>query len=225
MSQENKPPKLDQQVPDWARDICHDMRTPINAIMGFSDILSRKVDPNDSALIQQIQEASHQLLALLDNVLLFSREEAVLSHLIGNTPIEPTYQKVAKQFNTKLNHRKIRIISELDPTLSPALYQQIFERFLSNLVLAVSNLPNKTYHLRSDATENAVTLSLEAENQTIWPPLLQSWEEPPSAVSAEALAGPVLLKLLKMMRGTYQMQAHQTLLTFVIPTQTVPTSD
>ncbi len=62
----------------------HEVRTPLNGILGFSELLARTADlpPESREYAQTIRSSGETLLRILDDVLEFSRIEA------GNLPIE-----------------------------------------------------------------------------------------------------------------------------------------
>ncbi len=69
--------QADQAKTDFLRSMSHDIRTPINIIMGMLEIISRS--PEDTALVQSCREkaqtAAGYLLALVNDVLTLNRLE------------------------------------------------------------------------------------------------------------------------------------------------------
>ncbi len=65
-------------------NMSHEIRTPLNAILGLIQLLRRDVtEPTSSQHLAHVEEASHHLLALIDDILDLSRIEA------GKLAIEP----------------------------------------------------------------------------------------------------------------------------------------
>jgi signal transduction histidine kinase len=69
--------------------ITHDLRTPLTAIIGYSDLLvmgvPEKVPDASHEHVQRIRTSARQLLSLLDELLAFARDEgAVMSDAIGS---------------------------------------------------------------------------------------------------------------------------------------------
>ncbi len=64
----------------FLRVMSHELRTPMNAIMGFSQLLLRQLQhqlkPQQASMIDRILNNSKNLLALIDDILDFSRIEA-----------------------------------------------------------------------------------------------------------------------------------------------------
>src|SRR6185437_9475799 len=57
--------------------ISHEFRTPLNAIIGLSDLLGKsKLDSEQQEMSETIGKSGHQLLALINSILDFSRVES-----------------------------------------------------------------------------------------------------------------------------------------------------
>ncbi|WP_188110033.1 transporter substrate-binding domain-containing protein [Sulfurimonas hydrogeniphila] len=62
---------------EFLSNMSHEIRTPLNAIIGFSDILSEKIqDPKLKSHIKTVKNASHTLLTLINDILDLSKIEA-----------------------------------------------------------------------------------------------------------------------------------------------------
>lgn len=62
---------------DFFARISHELRTPINAIMGMSDLLLEpRLDQRQARRVQVIHDSAHELLTLINDVLDYSRIEA-----------------------------------------------------------------------------------------------------------------------------------------------------
>jgi two-component system sensor histidine kinase RpfC len=65
--------------------ISHEFRTPLNAIIGLSDLLGKtKLDSEQEEMSETIGKSGHQLLALINSILDFSRAES------GRIAVKPT---------------------------------------------------------------------------------------------------------------------------------------
>ncbi|MGN1093985.1 MAG: PocR ligand-binding domain-containing protein, partial [Candidatus Neoclostridium sp.] len=78
-------------------NMSHDIRTPMNAIIGFTELLDKHLDDKElaRAYIKKIQTSNEFLLSLINNVLEMARIES------GKTTFEETYWN-AKAFNDTL---------------------------------------------------------------------------------------------------------------------------
>ncbi len=77
--------------------ISHDLRSPLNSILGFSEMMSLYAESNNTEQLiqssQQVYSSSRKLLALVDNLLLWSRSQ------IGSTRYNPQKLDLAIQCN------------------------------------------------------------------------------------------------------------------------------
>lgn len=78
-------------------NMSHDIRTPMNAIIGFTELLDKHLDDKEQAreYIKKIQTSNAFLLSLINNVLEMARIES------GKTTLDETYWNVYK-FNDSL---------------------------------------------------------------------------------------------------------------------------
>ena len=67
----------------FLNSMSHDIRTPMNAIIGFTDLLSENLDDKEKAgdYIAKIRSSSDYLLSLINNVLEMARIESVKTEL------------------------------------------------------------------------------------------------------------------------------------------------
>jgi len=97
---------------EFIASIGHEVRTPMNAILGFNDILRQELasNPEDVHVVDLIRRSTEQLLGLVNNVLDFSQLQAnrlslvagkfSLSHLAHE--VFGKYQPLAQQKNLNL---------------------------------------------------------------------------------------------------------------------------
>jgi signal transduction histidine kinase len=97
---------------EFIASIGHEVRTPMNAILGFNDILRQELasNPDDVRVVDLIRRSTEQLLGLVNNVLDFSQLQAnrlslvaskfSLSHLAHE--VFGKYQPLAQQKNLSL---------------------------------------------------------------------------------------------------------------------------
>ena len=76
---------------EFLASMSHDIRTPMNAIIGMAELLSETpLNPEQKKYIKVFQESSESLLSLMDNILDFSKIEA------GQVKIEDVYFRLRK---------------------------------------------------------------------------------------------------------------------------------
>ena len=61
----------------FLRNMCYEIRTPLNSVVGFSELIEKGADADDEKLfIEEIKKNSRSLLNLVNNILLLSRLDA-----------------------------------------------------------------------------------------------------------------------------------------------------
>lgn len=121
-------------------NMSHDIRTPMNAIVGYSELLQKHLDDREKCedYIKKIRSSSDFLLSLINNVLEMARIESGKVTL-DETPIEPgrVTDAVANVFAEDVEQRKIQFTREFD-VQTKYIYcdqlkmQKIFLNLLSN---------------------------------------------------------------------------------------------
>ena len=148
---------------DFMSRMSHDIRTPMNAIIGMTEIAVRYLDDRERVMdcLEKITVSSKHLLSLINEVLDMSKiesgkielaeEEVNLSELIDNlvTIIRPSVQKNNHNLDVHITN-----VEHQDVLGDPVRLQQIFMNILGNsvkytppggnLLLEVHEKPSKT---------------------------------------------------------------------------------
>ena len=124
-------------------NMSHDIRTPMNAIIGFSTIAASHIDNRDQVLdcLQKVLASSNHLLSLINDILDMSRiesgkvqikeQECNISELIHNLVNIVQPQVKAKQLDLFID--TFEVINE-DVIADPLKLNQVFINLLSNAV-------------------------------------------------------------------------------------------
>lgn len=103
--------------------LSHELRGPLNGIIGFADLLSSDVLPPDSprrqAFLGHIQQRGRHLLQLVEDVMTLSRVEAGL-HTFRPEPLDPA-QVVARVVDirhTQLIRHGVSVVTQVDAALA-----------------------------------------------------------------------------------------------------------
>ncbi|HEX6590356.1 MAG TPA: response regulator [Longimicrobiales bacterium] len=119
----------------------HEMRTPLNAIIGYADLLEMQVDGplgrGQGAHVDRIQVASRYLLDLINNVLDLSRADAGGIEL-DLRPVDPSavLEEVVALLDKEAQQKKILLVIEPLPPGLPNAYVDLnrLRQILTNLV-------------------------------------------------------------------------------------------
>jgi signal transduction histidine kinase len=129
--------QANRDLESYAYSISHDLRTPLQIIDGYTDILAMKVKDNESAMrsVEMIHQNIRQMDALIHNVLMISR--------ITREPLKlqsvDTYniaRLVADMETVPFSAHAFDIQYQQLPVLQadPTMVQQIFHNLISNAV-------------------------------------------------------------------------------------------
>lgn len=92
-------------------NMSHDIRTPMNAIMGFTELLERNLDDQEKArgYLQKIQNASSLLLTIINQVLEMARIESGSATLkLEATDLSALFHSVNTVFEADIQKKKIQ---------------------------------------------------------------------------------------------------------------------
>jgi PAS domain S-box-containing protein len=134
--------KLERMRADFNSMIVHDLRSPLNIIQGYVDIVRTevvgKVNEEQAELLTIAKDNVFKVLKLIDNFLTASKLEA------GHLNIEPEVNSIntliedlANQYQVLAKEKKIKLSKTLDENI-PFLYfdkfrlEQVFRNYLSN---------------------------------------------------------------------------------------------
>ena len=137
----NKAEESDRLKTSFIDNISHEVRTPLNAIVGFSDILPTVTDPNErDGLISIIKENNQKLLNIFEDMMTISKAEASDDKTkmnISDFDVMPMLYEVVEKFSKKnlnpnvsincdVSMEKFKIHSDY------GRLREIIENFMSN---------------------------------------------------------------------------------------------
>lgn len=115
----------------------HDLRTPLRAITGFTDVLlderAGHVTPEGRRYVSSIRAGSAQMSELIENLLSFSRvgRQDLARRVV---PLGPICQSVLEEIGPETGSRKVQIAVEALPEVfaDPNLVRIVFVNLISN---------------------------------------------------------------------------------------------
>lgn len=210
-------------------EMSHDIRTPMNAIMGMTDIALSHVGDRQRVedCLKKIQMASGHLLSLINEVLDMSRiesgrmtlvEEVIqLADMIHEILIVIKPQAVKKNISF---HLELRDIFQEDLVGDLLRIRQIYINLLSNAVKYTESGGNVWMRLRQRKGEkNKVWLELEVEDngigmtqeflERIFEPFERERNTTFSKIEGTGLGMSITKKLVEMMEGTIDVESSK----------------
>jgi two-component system sensor histidine kinase RpfC len=119
-------------------NISHELRTPLNAIVGFSGLMDKVSDDAQKVqLVKRIQNASASLLALVEDVLDFSRIESGHVELADEAVnIFKLAVSIQDMFESQARLKNISLVLDISSTVKPIIRsdEQRLRQVLVNLV-------------------------------------------------------------------------------------------
>jgi len=108
---------------EFLANMSHEVRTPLNAVIGFSSILAAQTTDNkQKGNINFIQEAGESLLTLINDILDLSMIEAGLLE-IQYEQVKPQviFTELQQIFNIEIAEKNLEFMMEIDKSLPPTL--------------------------------------------------------------------------------------------------------
>jgi CheY-like chemotaxis protein len=134
--------KANRAKTDFLANISHEIRTPINAVMGMNEMIMRETD--NAAVTEyalNINRASHNLLALVNDLLDFSKIEAGKMEIVEHEYLlSSMLNDIVNMIRIKADQKGLRFNVEVDGNLPDRLYgddvriRQIAVNLLNNAV-------------------------------------------------------------------------------------------
>lgn len=136
--------------------VSHDLRSPLNSIKGFAEVLARETDgplePAQHESVEMIRQAGDDLLRLVNDILDAAQLEA------DRLPLRPAWTpsveiltEAAGQARALIDGREIEIVTELEPGLPPvyADRDRVVQAVVGILAHVVRVLRHGTIRLRA----------------------------------------------------------------------------
>lgn len=211
---------------EFLATMSHEVRTPMNAIMGLLEILSRENLPiKQLNLVKVIRQSAEVLLRILDDILEFSRLEA------GRIKIEtlPVSLKdilsgVTAMFEPVCEEKGIVFRVEMDSRVPEYVYgdpirmSQILHNLISNAIKFSSKDATQQgrVFVRLDWQDEALEILVqdngigisEEQRQKIFEPFVQAEVSTSRRFGGSGLGLSIVQKLLKMMDGQLEIESE-----------------
>lgn len=133
-----KAEKASQAKSEFLANISHELRTPMNAILGFAKVLSMELeDKRLRKYIEPIIEGGDALLSLINDVLDLSKIEAKKTEIHKESVnVKSVIGTICTLFSEKCDKKGIYIKSSFDDSLPPVLEVDVkkFRQILLNLI-------------------------------------------------------------------------------------------
>ncbi len=168
IKKQNKKIKENEKLQnEFVANISHDLRTPLNSIIGFSEVLSNKIfgelTPKQSEYIEDIRLSGIRLLGMINEILDISK---ISSHTIklnlSDVDLNLAIDEVCNILAPAINKKQIQIAKETQDITLKADYikiQQILFNLLGNAI-KFSN-PQSTIEITTQTNKNNAVIKIK----------------------------------------------------------------
>lgn len=225
----------------FLNNMSHDIRTPMNAIIGFTDLAIKDYSQPDKVMnyLTKVRSASDHLLALINDVLDMSRIESgkvvitenpediskIMTYLADIVSADVNAKK--QKFNldiTKIKNKyvmcdKLRLNQILLNLISNAIKYTNTEGTISVLVEQVKNTFGDYVTYKFVIADNGIGISKKYLN-TIFDPFTRERSSTVSGIQGTGLGMSITKNLIDMMNGTINIDSkvgEGTTITVLIP--------
>ncbi|MDO4487743.1 MAG: ATP-binding protein [Eubacteriales bacterium] len=221
-------------------NMSHDIRTPMNAIIGFRDLLEKhQEDPEKRQdYLDKIKSANDVLLSIINNVLEMTRieqAEVELDEVAGS--VEQYADGVYSMFIEMMNAKDIEFVTELEVEHEYSFCditksREVAINLLSNaykytnpggkVTLRIDELPNERegwLYYRTTVTDNGIGMSEEFLPH-IFEEFSREYSMTDAKVEGTGLGMPIVKKLVDVLGGTVEIESKKgvgTMVTVVLP--------
>lgn len=133
--------------------IGHDLRTPLNGLLGYAEILSEEIHElskeETAEFANSIAEIARSTTGLLNNLLEWARiQNGKIAFKPENIFVNPIINKVFRLLNVSASKKEIHLINNIDSTLEVCADENMLYSILLNLVNNAIKFTNKGGHVK-----------------------------------------------------------------------------
>jgi signal transduction histidine kinase len=212
---------------DFLSRMSHEMRTPMNAIIGMTHIAKTSRDPErKDYCLEKVDEASKHLLGVINDILDMSKIEADKLEL---SPVEFNFEKMIMKVTDviifRIDEKKQNFAVHLDPRIPPVLtgdaqrLAQILTNLLSNAVkftpeqgtirleVALEKTEGRLCTIRISVTDTGIGITEEQKSR-----LFNPFEQADGGISRKfggtGLGLAISRRLVEMMGGAIRIESR-----------------
>ena len=213
---------------DFLFNMSHDIRTPMNALLGYSELIKRKLtDPKLLDYQEKMEQSGNLLLSIINNVLDMARIESGKVELDEDyVKIRDIYQGIYKIFQAEAEKKGIHLKMEYDVKHEHVICdetknKEIFLNLISNAVkytasggrvtIRITELDcdRKDYvRIRTQVIDTGIGMSEE-----FLPSLFEAFARERNTtdgkIAGTGLGMPIIKKYIDMMYGTIEVESKQ----------------
>ena len=133
--------KLDRIKTDFVNTVSHDLRSPLTAILGFSELIERtgSINSTQKDYIRRVQSSVQNITTLVDDLLNLGRIEAGFDTRKENVAFDQIIHYAVENFRKRFADRSQNLILDIPPNIpaifaNPVQMRQLVENLLDNAI-------------------------------------------------------------------------------------------
>ena len=213
---------------DFLFNMSHDIRTPMNALLGYSELMKRELtDPKLLDYQEKMEQSGNLLLSIINNVLDMARIESGKVELDEDyVKIRDIYQGIYKIFQAEAEKKCIHLKMEYDVKHEHVICdetknKEIFLNLISNAVkytasggrvtIRITELDcdRKDYvRIRTQVIDTGIGMSKEFQEH-IFEPFAQEFNSARSSFGGTGLGMPIAKSLVETMGGNIEFESEK----------------
>ena len=208
-------------------NMSHDIRTPMNAIIGFTSLAATHIDNRDQVIdyLKKISTASQHLLSLINDVLDMAKvESGTMQMLDADFDLRELLNSCCGIIEGQLNDRDVTLTKQIGPFWHPRLrgselhIRQVLLNILSNAVKYTPDSGTINFyaretlfeeglvHLRIEIADTGIGMS-EEFLQHIFEPFTQEQQTSRTTYKGTGLGMAITKKLVDQMHGSLDVES------------------
>lgn len=238
IDKEDEEEKVHQATGEFIANISHDIRTPLSAIMGFTEqLMQTGLDKKQEEYLEIIDKSSEHLYDLVNDILVYTKSEARQIKLdAGPFKIDNTIKYAFKSLKAKAKEKNIRFSYEIDDALDVVVIGDSFRlrQVLLNMLNNAIKFTDRGYvklrcmaeeksgdHLRVrfDVIDTGIGISPD-KLKTIFSKFRQAYPSGGSKYGGTGLGLTICKNLIELQDGSLSVSSREnegSTFSFVIP--------
>ncbi|MBS3999097.1 MAG: response regulator [Desulfobulbaceae bacterium] len=204
---------------DFISNISHEFRTPLNAILGYSDILiNESVDENHISRLNIIKQNSNNLLSLINDLLSLSKLQSGLVDVVADaTDLKQVFDEIYDIFSFQIKNKGLNFDIQFKQfinvrlSLDEIMLRQILFNLIGNAIkfthegsvivkVEFQNLRNNKLDLQLQVIDTGLGISDEYKEH-LYEIFSQANENNSKSFGGAGLGLAIVSKLVKKLKG------------------------
>lgn len=164
--------RLETLRQDFVSNVTHELRTPLSAIKGYTELLQEEPDLSEEmrGFLDRILKQSSRMIQIIEDLLSLTRiEDAEETPSLSRSELKPIFESVAGLCEEQLRLRDLTLVIDCPDTLEAELHPPLFEQAVHNLVhnAVKYTIAGTTITVRARAEDGVIRMEVEDQGPGI----------------------------------------------------------